>query len=70
MSTVADTYAYVIGVDTHARTHTYAVVGAATGAVIDTASFPTTVTGTARAIAWIERRSDGQQLAAVEGTGS
>lgn len=70
MSTVADTYKYVIGVDTHAKTHTYAVVAAATGAVIDTASFPTTDAGTARAIAWIERRSDGQQLAAVEGTGS
>ncbi|MEB0292695.1 IS110 family transposase, partial [Cryobacterium sp. 10C2] len=52
MSTVADTYKYVIGVDTHAKTHTYAVVAAATGAVIDTASFPTTDAGTARAIAW------------------
>ncbi|MEC5151350.1 hypothetical protein RCH22_002991 [Cryobacterium psychrotolerans] len=26
MSTVADTYKYVIGVDTHAKTHTYGYV--------------------------------------------
>lgn len=70
MSIVADTYNYVISVDTHAKTHTYAVVAAATGAVIDTATFPTTNTGMARAITWIDRRTTNTRLAAVEGTSS
>ena len=39
--TVTTTYAYVVGIDTHAATHTYAVIEAATGAAIDTATFPT-----------------------------
>lgn len=32
MTIVAEKYAYVIGIDTHARTHTYAIVATATGA--------------------------------------
>ena len=31
MTVVAEQYTYVVGADTHARTHTYAVVEAATG---------------------------------------
>ena len=31
---VADLYCYVVGVDTHAATHSYAIVAAASGAVI------------------------------------
>jgi transposase len=34
---VADVYRYVVGVDTHAATHSYAIVTAATGALIDQA---------------------------------
>jgi len=67
---VADTYEYVIGVDTHAKTHTYAVVAASTGVLIDTETFPTTAAGMARAITWIGRRAAGERLAAVEGTSS
>lgn len=70
MSIVAENYQYVIGVDTHAKTHTYAVITAATGAIIDTATFPTTAPGMARAITWIGRRTAGECLAAVEGTSS
>lgn len=77
MPIVANTYRYVVGVDTHAATHTYAVIDCATGAVLDEATFPTTPAGLGRAIGWIERRtliSSGGDLdavlAAVEGTGS
>ena len=70
MSIVAENYQYVIGVDTHAKTHTYAVIAATTGAVVDTATFPTTAAGMPRAITWIGRRTTGEYLAAVEGTRS
>ena len=70
MNLVADTYEYVIGVDTHVKTHTYAVVAATTGVLIDTETFPTTAAGMARAITWIGRRTAGERLAAVEGTSS
>lgn len=70
MTIVAETVEHVVGIDTHARTHTYCLVHARTGAVIDTATFPTSKTGNARAISWITRRSLGSVLAAVEGTSS
>ena len=68
MPIVANTYRYVVGVDTHAATHTYAVIDCATGAVLDEATFPTTPAGLGRAIGWIERRtliSSGGDLNAV-----
>lgn len=40
MSIVAEGYAYVIGVDTHARTHTYAITADATGACTGGEAFP------------------------------
>ncbi|MDD9205110.1 transposase, partial [Georgenia sp. 10Sc9-8] len=74
MTIVAEAYRYVIGVDTHAATHTLAVLEAETGAVLDEATFPTTVAGLARAISWISRRTTiaqaAQVLVAMEGTGS
>lgn len=72
MSIVAETVEYVAGIDTHARTHThtYCLVHARTAAVVDTATFPTSKSGNARAINWIARRSQGSVLAAVEGTSS
>ncbi|MQA36051.1 IS110 family transposase [Modestobacter roseus] len=70
MSIVAETFEHVVGIDTHARTHTYCLLHARTGAVVDTATFPTSVAGNARAIDWIGRRSTGSALAAVEGTSS
>lgn len=38
-ATVAETYRYIVGVDTHAATHSYAIVCAPNGALIDQASF-------------------------------
>ncbi|MCG2621237.1 IS110 family transposase [Arthrobacter sp. I2-34] len=71
MSTVRDEYTNIVGVDTHARTNTYAILSAASGQVIDTATFPTNPSGLQRAIAWINRRSEpGKTLVAIEGTNS
>ena len=41
MTIVADTYRCVVGVDTHAATHHYAVIDTRTGGVVDDAKFPT-----------------------------
>lgn len=72
--TVAQEYRFVVGVDTHAGGHSYSVVEAVTGGVLDTQSFPTTPKGLGRATAWIGRRTDDAPAAAVlismEGTGS
>ena len=70
MTIVADEYDHVIGVDTHAKTHTYAILNAHTGQALETATFPTTGTGIARAIEWINRNTTGPLLVAAEGTGS
>lgn len=70
MTIVAELFEHVVGIDTHARSHTYCLVHARSGAVIDTASFPASKAGNARAVAWIVRRSQGSVLAAVEGTSS
>ncbi|WP_027467275.1 IS110 family transposase [Curtobacterium sp. UNCCL17] len=70
MPIVADEYTQVIGVDTHARTHTYVVLDTRTGGIIDTAMFPTNPAGLARALAWIDRRTSAGRLAAIEGTSS
>lgn len=72
-TTVADTYQFVVGVDTHAATHSYAIIAAPNGALIDQATFPTTPAGLLRARDWIGRRSAGDLhgvLVAAEGTGS
>jgi len=42
VSIVAHTHPFVIGADTHARKHVYAILTAHTGEVIDTRNFPTT----------------------------
>ena len=39
---VSEQYQFVVGVDTHALTHTLAVLTAASGSVIGTDTFPTT----------------------------
>jgi transposase len=70
MPIVADEYTHVIGVDTHAKTHTYVILDTRTGGIIDTATFPTNPAGLARALAWIDRRTSAGRLAAVEGTSS
>ena len=63
----------MVGVDTHARVHRYAVVEAATGRVLDEGGFPTSGAGLARAVTWIARRTGGDLdsvLVSCEGTGS
>ena len=71
MTTVAHTHSFVIGVDTHARTHTYAVI-AANGEHLGTGAFPNTHAGRARAIIWAARRTGGDlgALWVIEGIGS
>jgi transposase len=71
MTIVAEKFGYVIGVDTHARTHSYVVVDSGTGRVCDSTVFPVTGPGMRRALEWATRRSGGAQfLAAIEGTNS
>jgi len=84
-ATVAEAYRYVVGVDTHAATHQYAVLEAGTGGVVDQAEFGTSAKALARAADWIARRTlsatdgdpDGDRggdlgsvLISMEGTGS
>lgn len=47
MAIVADQYDLVIGVDTHAASHTLALITASTGAVGQQAQFPTSPQGCA-----------------------
>jgi transposase len=73
MPSVSEVYTYVVGVDTHAKVHQYAIVDAATGTVIDEAGFPTSGAGLGRAVSWIGRRTGGELdavLISAEGTGS
>jgi transposase len=59
MTIVAHSRRYVIGVDTHARTHALAVLASATGELLASEQFPTSPAGLNRAIAWAGRRTDG-----------
>ncbi|MET3946327.1 transposase [Arthrobacter sp. UYCu512] len=71
MTIVAEQYTHVVGVDTHARTHTFSVLTSTTGAVIGTDTFPASGAGMSRAVEWIRRRTaTGNVLVAVEGTSS
>ncbi|QDY66478.1 IS110 family transposase [Glutamicibacter halophytocola] len=58
MSIVAHSHSFVVGVDTHARKHVYALIDTITGALLDTNDFPTSATGINRAIAWVSRRTE------------
>lgn len=71
MTTVAHSRPFIIGVDTHARTHTYALL-AANGEQLGIETFPNTNAGRARAIAWAARRTGGDLgvLWVIEGAGS
>jgi len=73
MSIVADHYRFIIGVDTHAATHTYAIVESPSGKLRAQETFPTTSAGLERAAAWIGRRTEGDiesALISAECTGS
>lgn len=72
-ATVGDFYRYVVGIDTHAATHSYAIVASPNGALVDQATFPTSQAGLRRARDWIGRRTEGDLgavLITAEGTGS
>lgn len=73
MSIVADHYRFIVGVDTHAATHTYALVEAPSGRLLGTETFPTTAAGLSRAEGWIGCHTIGDLegvLISAEGTGS
>lgn len=73
MPIVAEEYRYVVGVDTHAKVHQYALIEAGTARVLDEGGFPTSRKGMARAAAWIGRRGGGDLdgvLISAEGTGT
>ena len=72
MTIVADRYRYVAGVDTHARTHTLAIVDASTGHELDTRAFPSTAAAHERVAGWLQRRCNNAAnvLIAMEGTNS
>ena len=70
MRTVAEEYDRVVGVDTHAATHTMSLL-TATGGVVEHRTFPTSAAGLHRALAWIRDRTQTRTcLVVVEGTGS
>lgn len=69
MTIVAEHYQSVIGVDTHAKTHTLVVLDSL-GARRASSTFPTSPAGLARASAWITRTAPTPCLIAMEGTGS
>lgn len=69
MTIVAHSRPFVIGVDTHAKTHTYAVIDTASGQLLGCEQFPTTSSGIARAISWAGRLTVGDvaTLWSIEG---
>ena len=72
MSIVADLFRFVVGVDTHAATHTFTILDA-TARVSDQQTFPTSAAGLGRAMSWIGRRVEGEldaTLIAIESTGT
>ena len=72
MPIVAEKYQFVIGVDTHAASHSFAVIAPATTAVGQEAQFPATAAGLSRAVAWAGRHAGSPDVAlvVVEGIGS
>lgn len=72
MTIVAHSRPFVVGVDTHARNHVYAIIRAGTGELLETRDFPTTSAGINRAIAWVARRTgaDLETLWVIEGAAS
>lgn len=72
MTIVAQGRPVVIGVDCHARTHTYAVIDSSTRRQVACEQFPTTPAGISRALAWVGRRTDGDMgcLWVIEGVGT
>jgi hypothetical protein len=62
----------VVGVDTHARKHVFAIIAVPSGERIDNRDFPATGAGISRAIAWVARRTEADlaTLWVIEGAAS
>jgi transposase len=68
---VSEQYEFVIGVGTHAATHTFALVAGRTGAVLDRTVVAASSAGLRQAQDWLARRvGSATALVVVEGTGS
>lgn len=69
--TVVKKYSYIVGVDTHAKKHVYAII-TNTGDHLETRDFPTTAAGIKRAITWAGKRTggDASTLWVIEGAAS
>lgn len=72
MAIVAHTHPFVIGVDTHARSHALSILASPNGEVLDDGQFPATGAGLARAVSWVARRTggDSEALWVIEGIGT
>ncbi len=68
MAMLADLVELVIGVDTHKRTHTAAVVQAVSGAVVEQATVAATPAGYQQLLG-LANRYDGRRVWAIESTG-
>lgn len=69
MTMLADRVDAVIGVDTHKRTHTAALV-TPTGGLIEHRTAPSDGRGIERLLAFAQRQAPGRRVWAIEGTGS
>lgn len=70
---VAEHFGFVVGVDTHAKTHTLAIIDTSSGGEMANETFPATTSGGSRTLSWILRHtgaSTEQVLLSMEGTGS
>lgn len=54
MNTVAEKFNFVVGIDTHAKTHTFAIINTITGQELANATFPVTIPGGKRALNWVK----------------
>ena len=72
MAIVAAQDQYVIGVDTHAASHSIAILKGSTTAVVAQEQFPATPAGVNRAVSWAARRAAlaDDVLVVAEGVGS
>jgi transposase len=66
---VADDVAFVVGGDTHARSHALAVLRRSTGEVVAECTIDTTAAGYRWALAWADQHAPGSRVWALESTG-
>lgn len=67
---LADSCDFVIGVDTHARSHAYCLIEARGGLVLAHVSVPASTSGYRRAFVQVCAQAPGRRVWALEGTGS